>query len=140
MALESGPDISGCLEITIGYGNLLKFDSGRYGIFWDYTGESQEVIWGKDPTCCVTGACFYLQQLGLSCATNDQPVAVFDGSGGAQLVRLSCGSLSGNSQTWDFEGDPLVCLTGDNTQSLSICAGDGFVNGYFKGFWGPKPT
>jgi len=134
-------DMSGCLEVTSGYGNYLRFDSGKFGIFFDGTGDAVERIWGKDPTADVTGAVCLLHKVHLSCATSAS-IGLFDGSGGGGIVRLRSSELTataGATEMWDFEDDPIVCLTAENTQSLSVCAGDGLVSGFLKVSWGTRP-
>ena len=135
-------DLSGCLEVSTGYGNLLRFNSGHFGIEFDSTGGVDERIWGKDPTACVTGAVFYLEYVQLS--TGDSTggtVSLVDGSAASvKIVTLQSGDVSygsGMSGVWDFRDDPLRCLTACNTQSLCMSSTiNGRCGGFIKGYWG----
>ena len=132
-------DVSGCLEMTAGYGFFNRFDSGLYGVGFDCTGNGTERIWGKDPTACVTGSSCYLHYLVLTCgsATAD----LVDGSGGSKIFGAmaiaDATAPSGNTAVYDFRGDPLVLLTAENTQSLCVTASNGRVQGFMKLSWGP---
>jgi hypothetical protein len=133
----AGGDVSGCLEMTAAYCNFMKFDSGRFAIVWDCTGDADEVIFGKDPTVDVTGSAFYLDYLKLGCTST--PVRLYDGSGGALIASLVVSDVSPSAnmaETWDFRGDPLKCLVAENTESLCISAADGHTWGFIKGGWG----
>ena len=139
-------DVSGCLEVSSGYGNMLKFGSGKYGVSFDCTGGTDERIWGKDPTAVYGAMALYVDSIQLSaCGTGGGgPVALIDGSAAGQaIVTLSVhdGTLtSGNEGNWGFGDDPLVCLTADNTQSLCISSTtSAFISGFIKCWWGPAP-
>jgi len=139
-------DFSGCLEVSSGYGNMLRFDSGKYGISFDCTGGTDERIWGKDPTAVVGNQCLYIDKIQLStCGTGGGgSIALVDGSAAGQaIVTLSAhdGTLtSGNQGLWDFGNDALVCLTADNTQSLCVSStASAFVSGFVKCWWGAPP-
>lgn len=128
-------DISDCYEMTAGYGGFNRFNSGKMGIGFDCTGNSSERIFGKDPTVCVTAAVLYLDYAMLSCGTGS--VNFVDGSDGDSLFGVAgCTSLGGNSQEWDFQADPLMCLTAESTSSLCISADNGEVRGFIKVHWG----
>jgi hypothetical protein len=140
MALTTGAgEVSACLEMTIGYGSVYRFDSGRIGISFDFTGNSQEKIWAKDPTSVTGNQVWYLEYLSFGCSSGT--VNVYDGSAGAFMFGLQVpieASASGSAEIQhDFKDDPLVCLTTDNTQSICISATNGFTHGFFKGYWGP---
>lgn len=155
MALTTGAkdgDMSGCVEMTVDYFGYNRFESGKIGICFDFTGGSDENIIGKDPTMGqgdTTGACktlaLYVDYIQLNaCSTGaGGPVAICDGSGGVPFVSLAIhdGSLtSSNSASWDFGKDPLVCLTADNTQSLCVSsAANAYISGFVKCYWGPIP-
>ena len=130
-------DMSGCVEITAAYGDFRVFSSGHYGILFDTTGNGSERIWGKDPTADVTNASFYLELLRLTCGSG--AVQFYDGSAGKRLVPGTLGADIGSIQEviYNFEDDPLICLTSDSTVSLCISAGNGNVKGFIKGYWGP---
>jgi len=140
----AGGDISGCLEASAGYGNLIRFDSGKFGVSFDSTGGVDERIWGKDPTVDVTASALYIEYIQLTGCATGGPVALIDGSTGQAIVSLANSDASygggGLSGVWDFRNDPLVCLTAETTQSLCISS---TVNGHLAGFikcgWGPKP-
>jgi len=141
MALTTGADGSGCLEVTVGYGNMMRFDSGKYGIEFDSTGGVDELIWGKDPTSCVTASVFFLEYVQL--ASRDITgggISLTDGSLGMKIVSLGDGDASGGGPTngvWDFRGDPLRCLTAESTQSLCMSSTiNGHICGFVKGYWG----
>lgn len=142
----AGGDVSGCLEVSSGYGNLMRFDSGRFGISFDCTGGTDERIWAKDPTVDATKSALYVDYIQLAtCGTGaGGPVALVDGSAAGQaIVTLAAhdGTLtSGNQGNWDFGKDPLVCLTADNTQSLCLSStASAFISGFVKCHWGPLP-
>lgn len=154
MALTSGAkdgDMSGCVEMTVDYFGYNRFNSGKIGVTWDYTGGSDENIIGKDPTIGLddlTGAlkkqALYVYYLQIAGCASGGPVAICDGSDGAPIVSLALGddtaSKGANSQVWDFRDDPLICLTADNTQSLCVSsATNGHIAGYVKCGWGPSP-
>jgi len=135
-------DISGCFEISSGYGNFYKFDTGKtgpWGVYFDNSGDGVERIWAKDPTYDATKSVLKLYYVHLSCTTAVS-VGLFDGSDGEGIVRLRTSDVTyantGNSEVWDFRDDPLVCMTAENTKSLSVCAGDGWVSGFVKVGWG----
>lgn len=152
MALTTGAkngDLSGCVEMTIGYFGYTRFSSGKMGITFDCTGASDENIVGKDPTIGLDnliGACkglaLYVDYIQLSCGTTGT-IAICDGSDGGPIVDLASGDTSGgssNAGTWDFKDDPLVCLTADNTQSLCVSSEfGGQIAGFIKCGWGPIP-
>lgn len=140
----AGGDASGCLEMSSGYGNFFEFDTGktgRWGVEFDCTGDGVERIWGKDPTFDASASCLLLYYAQLSCSTSVS-VGLFEGSDGGAIVRLRTSDVTyantGNSQVWDFRDDPLVCMTAENTKSLSVCAGDGYISGFVKVGWGSK--
>ncbi len=151
MGLTTGQksgDMSGCVEATIGFFGYNRFDSGKMGISWDYTGGSDERIFGKDPTMNLNDQtslnnALYLDYIQMSCSTGG-PVTLLDGSAGVPVVALACGDTSGgstNSAFWDFRKDPLICLTADSTESLCVSSAvNGYVAGYVKCHWGPPPT
>ena len=139
-------DVSGCLEVSSGYGNMLRFESGKFGISFDCTGGIDERIWGKDPTAVYGATALYVDKIQLAtCGTGGGgPIALIDGSAaGEAIVTLAAhdGTLSSwNEGTWDFKGDPLVCLTADNTQSLCVSSTtNAFISGFIKCWWGPAP-
>jgi hypothetical protein len=136
-------DMSGCLEVSSGYGNMLRFDSGKFGISFDSTGGVDERIWGKDPTAVYGAMALYIEQIYLTGCASGGNVALCDGSGGEAIVTLANSDVSyggGVSQEWDFGNDALVCMTADNTQSLCVSSTiDGFVSGFVKCWWGPAP-
>ena len=149
MALTTGQkdgDISGCVEMTIRYFGYHRFNSGKMGLSFDYTGASDENLIGKDITLngndsTSTSNVLYVDKVQLSCGSCG-PVAIFDGSAGAEpIVALAASDVSGvtsNEASWDFGGDPLVCLTGDTTQSLCVSsAANGHIAGFIKCHWGP---
>lgn len=142
----AGGDFSGCLEVSSGFGNMLRFNSGKYGISFDCTGGVDERIWGKDPTVDVTVNALYLEYVQLAtCGTaGGGPVALVDGSAAGQaIVTLAAhdGTLTLSTEgSWDFRNDPLICLTADNTQSLCVSStANAFVSGFIKCYWGPLP-
>lgn len=150
MALTTGTqagDMSGCVEMTIGYFGYHRFNSGKLGISFDYTGGSDENVIGKDITLnandtTVTGMVLHIEQVQLSCGSCG-PVAIFDGSAGTEpIVALAASDVSGvtsNEGSWDFRGDPLICLTGDTTQSLCVSsAANGHIAGFIEAWWGPS--
>lgn len=145
MALTTGSagDISGCIEATVGYFGLNNFNSGRYGISFDFTGDDERII-GKDPTSVGAGNALYIDYVQLAtCGTGAVgQVALCDGSGGVPFITLTAhdGTLtSGNVGVWDFKDDPLVCLTADNTQSVCISsAASAQTSGFIKCYWGPN--
>lgn len=139
--MAGGGDVSACLEVTDTYGNLLKFNSGKFGIAFDGTGDD-ELVWAKDPTADVTDAVLYIDYIQLAaCGTGAAGhVAICDGSEGEAIVSLAThdGTLgSGNEGTWDFKDDPLVCLTAESTQSLCVsAAASAQFTGFIKCWWG----
>jgi len=145
MALTTSSDVSGCLEVTVGYGNLIRFDSGKFGIEFDSTGGTDERIWGKDPTCGdMTSQVFFLEYVQLASDATGGPISLVDGSGGSRIVTLTgtdttvVGGGAGIG-VWDFRDDPLRCLTADSTQSLCMSSAvKGYCGGFLKGYWGPK--
>jgi hypothetical protein len=149
MALTTGTkagDMSGCVEATVGYFGYNRFDSGKIGVSFDYTGGSDERLFGKDVTMMIGDAtvfnnALYVEYITLSTCGTAGPVALIDGSQGIPIVTLSGSDVSygnGNSGEWDFKDDPLVCLTADNTDSLCVSSAlDGWVSGYVKCYWGP---
>ena len=139
----AGGDVSGCLEVSSGFGNLLRFNSGKFGIEFDSTGGADERIWGKDPTVDMTAQVFYLEQVQLAAGESTGGViSLVDGSGGLKIVTLPNGDISsggGMIGVWDFRDDPLRCLTADSTQSLCMSSTvNGRCGGFIKGYWGPK--
>ncbi len=84
-------------------------------------------------------ACF-IDYIQLSCASGGLP-AIYDGSGGSSVTgRLCCGTGTFQSQDWDFRDDPLVCLGGDNTQTICVSASTaGLYQGFIKYHWGSIP-
>lgn len=142
----AGGDVSGCLEVSSGYGSLTKFSSGHFGISFDCTGGTDERIWAKDPTVDATNNACYLEYVQLAaCGTmGGGPIALTDGSGGATIVGLAAHdgtlTLNGCFGAWDFRDDPLVCLTADNTQSLCVSStSEAQITGFIKCYWGPLP-
>jgi len=133
----AGGDVSGCVEFSSGYFGFNRFDSGKFGIAFDCTGDTQDGIFGKDPTVDVTAQVLYLDYLELACTTTS--ARIYDGSGGTILAAALASDVSGvsaNTQTWDFRGDPLRCLTAESTSSLCLSSGDGYVSGFMKVWWG----
>ena len=134
-------DISVCLEASTGYGNLLKFDSGRYGVSFDSTGGVDERIWGKDPAVGVSASTLYVEYLQLTGCATGGPLAFIDGSTGQAIVSLANSDASyggGIEGSWDFRGDPLKCLTAESTLSLCVSSTvQGFLSGFIKCHWGP---
>lgn len=138
--MAGGGDFSGCFEISSGYGNLYRFDSGKYGIYFGCTGDGVERLWAKDPTVDVTNAVLVLHYAQLSCSSTS--VGLYDGSDGEGIVSIRGSDVSCQghpSETWDFGKDGLVCMTAENTKSLSVCAGDGLISGFVKVSWGTRP-
>ena len=136
----AGGDMSGCLEMTTGYGNFFRFNSGKIGVSWDCTGGTTERIYGKDPTTDATNQAFYLEYAQLTCASGS--AAYYDGSAGSLLLQIMVSDVSPsgcNNSVWDFRPDALACLTADGTQSICVSAANGHVSGFIKGYWGPKP-
>ena len=143
----AGGDVSGCLEVSSGYGNLVRFNSGKFGVSFDCTGGTDERIWGKDPTVDVTDAALYIEYIQLAtCGTaGGAPVALIDGSAAGQaIVTLAAhdGTLTvSNEGTWDFRDDPIICLTACNTQSVCISStANAQVTGFMKCYWGPHSS
>ena len=144
-------DVSGCLEVSSGYGNFMRFNSGKYGVAFDSTGGTDERIFGKDPTMnlddatYVGGNSLYLYYVQLAGCASGGNIALIDGSGvGQAIVTLAIGDItptSGHqSEVWDFRDDPLICLTADNTQSLCVSSTiNGHISGFIKCGWGPNP-
>ena len=134
-------DVSGCLEVSSGYGNLLKFDSGRFGVSFDSTGGVDERIWGKDPTAEVTASSLYIEYLQLAGCATGGPLAFVDGSAGQAIVSLANSDTSyggGAVGSWDFRGDPIRCLTAESTQSICISSTvNGHLSGFMTCYWGP---
>lgn len=134
-------DVSDCLEVSSGYGNLIRFDSGRYGVEFDSTGGADERIFGKDPTMVgFTAAVLYVDYIYLySCATGG-PISLCDGSGGSRIVSAGGSDVSyvnGAWGVWDFKDDPLVCMTAESTQSLCMSSAvNGYCGGFVKCWWG----
>jgi len=143
MALVTSSDMSGCCEFTVGYGNFLHFNSGKYGIEFDSTGGTDERIFGKDPTNAdITKSAFWLEYIQLTAGdSSGGALSVMDGSTGLKIVTLPAGDSSysgGLSQVWDFKDDPIACLTADATYSLCMSSTvKGFCGGFIKGYWGP---
>ena len=142
----AGGDISGCLEVSSGYGNLMRFDSGKFGIEFDCTGGADERVWGKDPTVDVTASVLYLEYIQLAGDSTGGLVSLVDGSAaGKRVVTLPCSDttvIGGNAGigVWDFRNDPIICMTAENTQSLCISSTvKGYCGGFVKCYWGPKP-
>jgi hypothetical protein len=137
----AGGDVSGCLEVSSGYGNLTRFNSGKFGVSFDSTGGADERIWGKDPTVDATKSVLYVDAIQLAACASGGNVALIDGSGGSPLVTLANSDVSyggGVREYWDFRDDPLVCLTADNTQSLCVSSTlSGHISGFVKCWWGP---
>lgn len=135
-------DVSSCLEATSGYGNLIMFNSGRYGVEFDSTGGVDELIWGKDPTIAeITKSVLYVDYIYLfGCATGG-PISLCDGSGGARIVTAGGSDASyggGSWGMWDFRDDPLRCLTAESTSSLCMSSTvNGHCGGFVKCWWGP---
>lgn len=137
-------DFSGCLEVSSGYGNMLRFDSGKYGVAFDTTGGVDERIWGKDPTCCVTGSALYIDLIQMTGCATSGPCALIDGSGGEAIVSLANSDASygggGLSGIWNFGNDPLICMTAESTSSLCLSSTvNGHIAGFFRCWWGPPP-
>ena len=150
MALTTGAnagDMSGCVEMTVGFFGYNRFNSGKIGIGWDYTGGSDERVFGKDPTMIagdttVFNNALYLEYIQLAGCASGGPVALIDGSTGVPIVTLAQGDTTAhngaNSQVWDFRDDPIMCLTAESTVSLCISSAlPGHVSGYIKCSWGP---
>lgn len=136
-------DFSDNFEVSSGYGNFYRYESGKFGIYFDNSGEGVERIWSKEADTTLN-VCL-LHYIHLSCSTT-VAVGLFDGSDGEGIVGIKTGDDAGDtsapmhaSQTWDFRDDPLVCLTADTTKSISVCAGDGWVSGFIKVSWGTRP-
>lgn len=129
-------DVSGCVEFSDTYFGFHRFDSGKYGINFDCTGDTQDVIFCKDPTADVTKAVLYLDYLRLGCGTTS--AAILDGSDGTAIVRLRADSsvTAGGLADWDFGNDPMRCLTAESTQGICLSSGDGDVWGFIKVHWG----
>ena len=144
MALTTGNagDMSNCVEATVGYFGYNRFDSGALGVSWDFTANASELIVGKDPALNSNDATTFsnvlsLKYLQLSCGSGG-PVALYDGSTGTLIAAIAGVSVGGgNSCTWDFHKDPLMCLTADNTHSLCISSADAMNTGFIKCSWWP---
>ena len=139
--MAGGGDVSGCVEFSATYCTFYRFNSGKYGIRFDCTGDTQEAIWAKDPTCDVTKAVLYLDYLDLHCTSG--AVRIVEGSGTthgdgtiAYLPGFDMSGAMGAGLTWDFEDDPLRCLTAESTESLCLSSGDGWLWGFMKVHWG----
>ncbi len=151
MALTTGTkpgDMSGCVEMTVGYFGYNRFDSGKIGISFDYTGESDELIFGKDPTMIagdstVFNNALYIEYIQLATCGSGGPVSLLDGTStnSVPIVTIAGSDVSygsGNSQVWDFGKDPIVCLTAETTESICVSsAGENYVSGFVKCYWGP---
>ncbi len=143
MTLTTGAagDMSNCVEATVGFFGYNRFDSGKIGVSWDFTANAQERIVGKDPALnsndlTTFKQVLYVDFLQMSCGSGG-PIALYDGSGGTLIAALAGVSVGGgNNGMWDFRGDPLVCLTADNTQSLCISSADAMNTGFVKCHWG----
>ena len=139
----AGGDVSGCLEVSSGYGNMIRFDSGKFGVSFDCTGGVDERIWGKDPTVDVTAQGLYIEYIQLTGCATGGPTALIDGSDAGQaIVSLANSDASygggGLSGVWDFHNDPIICLTAENTESICISSTvNGHVAGFMKCYWGP---
>jgi hypothetical protein len=145
MALTTGSagDLSNCVEATVGYFGYNRFNSGRIGVSWDYTANADELIVGRDPALnsndlTTFSQVLHVDYLQMSCGSGG-PIALYDGSAGALIAALAGVSVGGgNNGTWDFKGDPLICLTSDGTQSLCISSADAMNTGFIKCHWGPS--
>lgn len=130
-------DFSSNFEVSSGYGQYYRFLSGKFGIYFDNSGDGVERIWSKEAD--TTKNVCLLHYAHLSCTTAAS-VGLFDGSDGEGIVRLRTSDVTyvsqGQTETWDFGDDPLIIMAGDNTKSLSVCAGDGWVSGFVKVSWG----
>lgn len=133
-------DVSGCLEVSSGYGNFLSFNTGHFGVEFDSTGGADERLFGKDPTVDVTGSVLYVEYIQLFGCPTGGPISLTDGSGGARIVTVGGSDASyggGDSAVWDFKDDPLKCLVAENTQSLCMSsAANGHCGGFVKCYWG----
>jgi len=132
-------DFSANYELSSGYGGYHLFESGKFGIYFDCSGDGVERIWSKEADTTLN-ACL-IHYIHLSCATS-AGVGLFDGSDGEGIVKLRTSDATatgGLTETWDFRDDPLVCMTSDTTKSISVCAGDGWVSGFIKVSWTPLP-
>lgn len=132
-------DFSGCIEFTAAYCNFFNFNSGKFAVSFDCTGDEQKAIIGKDPTSAteITKQVFFLEYAQLGCTTTS--ARLWDGSGGGFICGVLGSDVSGvsaNTQSWDFRGDPMRCLTAESTQGICLSSGDGRVCGFIKGFWG----
>lgn len=128
-------DLSKCVEASAGYYSYMQTSLGHIIVQFDGTGNDYERIYGKDPTCCVTQSVFYLEYFQINCATGG--VSLLDGSNYSSIFGDFRDSSSPRKESWDFRKDPLRCLTGCFTESLSIAVNNGFYQGILMGYWGP---
>ena len=127
-------DISDCYEFTTAYSGFNKFNTGKIGVGFDFTGVSSEKIISKPGD--FTKAALYLEKVSLACGTNTF-VNLVDGSTGSSILGLPGGSAGANSGEWDFEKDPMKVLEAESTSSLCVSAWNGYVTGFVKAYWGP---
>ncbi len=152
MALTTGTagDMSLCVEATVGYFGYHRFESGKIGLTWDFTGGTDELLIGKDPDIVagdvtVFNNALYLDMIQLAGCASGGNVALYDGSAGDEpVMTLAIGDTTDyeghQSQLWDFRGDALVCLTAESTESLCISSTiNGHISGFLKFAWGPAP-
>lgn len=153
MALTTGSqagDMSGCIEMTVGYFGYHRFESGKIGLTWDCTGGTDERLIGKDPTMIagdttVFNNALYIDMIQLAGCASGGNVALYDGSGGSEpVMTLAIGDTTDyeghQSEVWDFGRDALVCLTAESTSSLCISSTiGGHISGFIKCGWGPQP-
>jgi hypothetical protein len=133
-------DFSGCIEMTAAYANFHYLRDRNFVISFDCTGNGNDLVYGKDSTTAtdITKSTFFLEEFQLSCTSGGSYIGIYDGSGGSEIMHpIYCVSGKGGHQTWNFEKEPLRCLTAESTQSLCISATqNGFITGYIKGHWG----
>lgn len=119
----------------------ITFASGKWGVAFDTTdGSGVETIKTKDSTSQI----IFVEYMQLACGSGAE-VGIFDGSD-ASGTRLT-GKMPGSepedysnapgpivSQIWDFRDDPIECRC-ISAICLS-CTGDGFAQGFVKGYMG----
>lgn len=127
--------------------NTIRTDRGLYTTSFHTVATEASVshlfeitsISGEDITS-LKGSC-YIDYIQLSCGSSGS-AHIRDGSSGGSIVgSLAAVSGAANSQDWDFNKDPLVCITSVDTSSTIVV--DMTVAGPYQGFvkyhFGPKP-
>ena len=86
----------------------------------------------------MSGAAFYLEKFTFNCMSGTS-ATIHDGSTGRRLFgTYACPSNASTCVSYDFDDDPLICLTADSTDGICVSAGAGGYSGIIKGYWGPK--